>query len=418
MSRAFIIAARRTAVAPRRGALAKLEAWQLAAPVLQACLADAGVNVDEVDEVILGNALSGGGNVARLAALAAGLPERVSALSIDRQCCSGLDAIMLAARLIEAGAARVVLAGGTESWSRSAIRAHRPRREGEAPDFYDTPPFSPWPERDPDMVEAAAELARTEGITRAAQDAFAVESHRKALVRLEPPLPEGERDGVRGATATITRATPHPALSLRERTSRSGGEGVRQEEIVLLPEAPLAHDAFARNLTPRLCARAPILAGTDEYAIDAATVAVEADAAAAVLVVAEDIARAIVHPLEILDALALGSAPEQPAMAIVPAVCRVLARNDLDAALLDHVELMEAFAVQALANIAHLGLDPARVNPGGGALSRGHPVGASGAILAVRLFHEMRSAPGAKTGLAAIAAAGGLATAMLLRSNE
>ncbi len=79
---------------------------------------------------------------------------------------------------------------------------------------------------------------------------------------------------------------------------------------------------------------------------------------------------------------------------------------------------MEAFAVQALANIAHLGLDPARLNAGGGALARGHPVGASGAILAVRLFHEMRAAPGAKTGLAAIAAAGGLATAMLLRSNE
>jgi acetyl-CoA C-acetyltransferase len=388
VSRAFIIAARRTAVAPRRGAFAKLEAWQLAAPVLQACLADAGLGAQEVDEVILGNALSGGGNVARLVALAAGLPEQVPALSIDRQCCSGLDAIMLAARLVEAGATRVVLAGGTESWSRSAIRAHRPSGEGEAPEFYDTPPFTPWPERDPDMVEAAADLARVEGISRVAQGAFAVESHRKALARLEPPLPGGER------------------------ASRSSAE------IVLLPEAPLAQDAFTRNLTARLCARAPILAGSADHAVDAATVAVEADAAAAVLVVSEDIARATAHPLEILDALALGSAPEQPAMAIVPAVRQLLARNDLDAANLDHVELMEAFAVQALANIAHLGLDPARVNPGGGALSRGHPVGASGAILAVRLFHEVRTAPGKATGLAAIAAAGGLATAMLLRSNE
>jgi acetyl-CoA C-acetyltransferase len=418
MSRAFIIAARRTAVAPRRGAFTKLEAWQLAAPVLQACLADAGLGADEVDEVILGNALSGGGNVARLAALAAGLPERVPALSIDRQCCSGLDAIMLAARLVEVGAARVVLAGGTESWSRSAIRAHRPRGEGEALEFYDTPPFTPWPERDPDMIEAAAALAQTEGITRAAQDAFTVESHRKALVRQKPPLPEGERDGVRGATATIPGATPHPTLSLRERASRSGGEGVREGEIVLLPEAPLAQDAFTRNLTARLCARAPILSGTGDHAVDAATVAVEADAAAAVLVVAEDIARRSEGPLEILDALALGSAPEQPAMAIVPAVRRLLARNELEPAGLDHVELMEAFAVQALANIAHLGLDPARLNVGGGALARGHPVGASGAILAVRLFHEMRTAPGKATGLAAIAAAGGLATAMLLRSNE
>jgi acetyl-CoA C-acetyltransferase len=231
-------------------------------------------------------------------------------------------------------------------------------------------------------------LARTEGISRAAQGAFAVESHRKALAARELPLPDGER------------------------ASRSG------DEIVLLPEAPLEYDAFARNLTPRLCVRTPILAGDGDHAVDAATVAVEADAAAAVLVVSEDIARRTLGPLEILDALALGDAPEQPAMAIVPAMRRLLTRNDLDPANLDHVELMEAFAVQALANIAHLGLDQARVNPGGGALSRGHPVGASGAILAVRLFHEMHTAPGKRTGLAAIAAAGGLATAMLLRSNE
>ncbi|MDF2997637.1 MAG: acetyl-CoA acetyltransferase [Xanthobacteraceae bacterium] len=394
MSRAFIIAARRSAVGPRRGAFGKLEAWQLAAPVLQACLTDARVGVDVVDEVILGNALSGGGNVARLAALAAGLPERVPALTIDRQCCSGLDAIMLAARLVEAGAARAVLAGGTESWSRSAIRAHRPRKEGEAPDFYDTPPFTPWPERDRDMVEAAAELARIEGITRAAQDEFAVESHRKALAHQKLPLPEGGR------------------------ASRSGTEGALHDEIVLIPEAPLAHDAFTRNLTPRLCARAPVLAGEGEHAVDAAGVAVEADAAAAVLVVSEDIARDHPHRLEILDALALGAAPEQPAMALVPVVRRLLDRNGLAATDLDIVELMEAFAVQALANSAHLGLNRARLNIGGGALARGHPVGASGAILAVRLFHEMRAAPGGNTGLAAIAAAGGLATAMLLRSNE
>lgn len=418
MSRAFIIAARRTAVAPRRGAFGKLEAWQLGAPVLRACLADAGLNTGAVDEVILGNALAGGGNVARLAALAAGLPESVPALTIDRQCCSGLDAIMLAARLIEAGAARAVLAGGTESWSRSALRAHRPRGEGETPKFYDTPPFTPWPERDPDMIEAAADLARLEGISREAQGAYAVESHRKARVRQRLPLPEGERSGVRGATATISGATPHPTLSLGERASRSGCEGASQDEIVLIPEAPLAHDAFSRNLTPRLCARAPILAGEGEHAIDATTVAVEADAAAAVLVVSEDVARDYPHRIAIRDALALGDAPEQPAMAIVPAVRRLLDRNGLGPNDPGVVELMEAFAVQALANIAPLGLDPARVNVGGGALARGHPVGASGAILAVRLFHELRAAPNAGAGLAAIAAAGGLATAMLLRSNE
>lgn len=387
MSGAFIVAARRTAVAPRRGAFAAIEAHQLAAPVLRACLDDAGIDPAMVDEVILGNALSGGGNVARLAALAAGLPEQVPALTIDRQCCSGLDAIMLAARLVEAGAARVVLAGGTESWSRSAIRAHRPQAAGEMPAFYDTPPFAPWPERDPDMIEAAAALARSEGITRAAQGAFAVESHRRAL-------------------------------AARHRPAGAGGPVPGDREMVSLAEAPLAQDAFTRALTVRLCARAPVLAGEGDHAIDAACVAVEADAAAVVLVVSADIARRADRPVVIRDALALGAAPEQPAMATVPAVRRLLARNDIAAGDLGPVELMEAFAAQALANIAHLGLDPARVNCGGGALARGHPIGASGAILAVRLFHRLRTAPMRETGLAAIPAAGGLATAMLLCSNE
>lgn len=413
MSRAYVLAARRTAVAPRRGAFAALEAWELAAPVLRAVLADAGIEPGEVDEVILGNALSGGGNVARLAALAAGLPERVPALTIDRQCTSGLDAIMLAARLVGAGAAHVVLAGGVESWSRSALRARRPRAAGGEPEFYDAPPFSPWPDRDPDMVEAAAALARAEGISREAQDAYAVASHRKAL---------GARAaGASSAVAEFrTQGGPNRIdPTAAQMASRSGGEGRPDPEIVVLPDAPLPHDAFTRKLTPALCARSPVLAGEGAFAVDAATVAVEADAAAVVLVVSAEVARRFhAMPVEIRDALARGGPPEQPALAIPPAARELLARNRLAPADLARIELMEAFAVQALANIAALGLAEERVNVGGGALARGHPVGASGAILAVRLFHELKAKKPGSPGLAAIAAAGGLATAMLLCSND
>lgn len=368
MSRAVIASARRTAVAPRRGAFNAVEAHDLAAAVLRACLTDAGVVEGDVDHVILGNALSGGGNVARLAALAAGLPDGVPALTLDTQCCSGLDAIILATRLVEAGAAEIVLAGGVESWSRAPLRARRPKAPDEQPAFYERPAFAPFPERDPDMIEAVAGLASEKGISRAAQNAFAIGSHEKAL-------------------------------AARERL---------KAEIV--PVAGLDHDAFTRELTPRLCARAPVLAGDGETAIDATGVAVEADAAAVVLIISER--RTAAGGIAILDGLSVGGAPEQPAMALVPAVERLLARHQGTPAV---IELMEAFAAQALANIDALGLDPAVINPGGGALARGHPIGASGAILAVRLFHELKARPEDTRGLAAIAAAGGLGAAVLLQ---
>ncbi|WP_428029080.1 acetyl-CoA C-acyltransferase [Ancylobacter sp.] len=371
MNPAFVIAARRTAVAPRGGAFRAVEAHDLAAPVLRACLHDAGLALGEVDQVILGNALSGGGNVARLAALAAGLPESVPALTVDTQCCSGLDAIQLAVRMVEAGAAQIVLAGGVESFSLAPLRALRPRAKGEAPVFYDRPPFTPWPARDPDMIAAAAALARQGGITRAQQAAFAIDSHARALVA-------------------------------RERL---------RAEIV--PLAGLDADAFTRRLTPQLCARAPVLAGEGDVAVDAAGVAVEADAAAAVLVVSAQVrTRLGISGLAVVDGGSVGAAPEQPALALVPAAARLLARHP---GLLACVELMEAFAVQALANSAALGLDPARVNRSGGALARGHPIGASGAILAVRLFHELAAEGEGARGLAAIAAAGGLGSALMLQ---
>ena len=112
---AWIVAGRRTAVMPRGGAFARLSLADMAAPVIAACLADAGIAADAVDEVIVANALGAGGNPARVVALAAGLPERVAGLSIDRQCAGGLDAVLLARDLVDSGGAEVVVAGGVES---------------------------------------------------------------------------------------------------------------------------------------------------------------------------------------------------------------------------------------------------------------------------------------------------------------
>ncbi|MCW1920044.1 thiolase family protein [Rhodobacter sp. KR11] len=348
----WIIAARRSPVAPSGGALAGLLPHELAAPVIRAALADAGIAPDQVDEVILSNALGGGGNPARMAALAAGLPERVAGLSIDRQCVGGLDAILLADALVRAGA-RIVVAGGAESHSR---RPHRLTRPGGVE--YDRPAFAPFPARDPDMAEAAARLAAQMGHDRAALDAYAVASHAKA------------------------RAQPQSGL---------------------VPLAGLDRDAFTRALTPALAARARAIHGP----ISAANAAVSADGAAFVVVSRDPIGP---RPVKLLGGVTLGAAPEDPGLAPLAAIAALGPQR------LDRIELMEAFAAQALATIEKAGFDPGLVNVKGGALARGHPIGASGSVLAVSLYHGLNGLGPGALGLAAIAAAGGLGTALLLRA--
>jgi acetyl-CoA C-acetyltransferase len=372
VSGAYIIAARRTAVAPRNGAFRAIALHDLAAPVLRAVLADAGI--ERVDEVILGNGLYGGGNPARVAALVAGLPEDVPALTLDTQCCAGLDAIRLAAARVVTGEAETVLAGGCESFSRAPLRFRRPVGPDETPEEYRRPPFTPWRHRDPDMVVAAAALARELDIARAAQETFAIASHRTALA-----------------------------------SDLSG-------EIVAVDG--LAHDAFARHLDARICARLPVVEGDALHGVTAATIAVEADAAAAVLVVSERVWRASGGGgVQIAGGMARGGDPVRPGLAPIAASKALLQRLGLNPHDLVCSEIMEAFAVQAMTCIQGIGLDPGRVNVGGGALARGHPIGASGAILAVRLFHELRGGDEGAAGLAAIAAAGGLGSALVLTST-
>ena len=362
---AHIVSACRSAVVPRSGAFADLTIDALGAPVLQAALAQAGITPDQVDEVIVSNAIGGGGNPARLISLAAGLPEHIAGLSIDRQCAGGLDAILLARALVTSGAAQIVVAGGVESYSRRPQRL-RTFADGSPPEPYDQPPFTPWPARDPDMAIAADALARAYGITRAAQDAWATKSHASAM-----------------------RATPHP------------------DEITVINGQD--HDPFARRMTPALTARAKVICGS----ITAANMAVAADGAAFCVVVSENVLRSLgSRGVQILGGATRGATPELPGIAPLAAIKAAFAQTGLRAGQITCAEIMEAFAVQAIACVEGAQLDPGRVNLGGGALARGHPIGASGTINAVRLFHQLWQTGG--TGLAAIAAAGGIATALVL----
>ena len=166
MSDVFVVAARRTAVAPRNGSFTQIGAADLGAAVIEGVLENLDLSGAHIDEVIFGNALYGGGNPARVAALAAGLSETIPASTIDTQCCSGFDAILLGASRIRAGEANVVVAGGLESYSRSPLRFHRPLSASEQAQFYERPPFTPWPDRDPDLIESAAALAQSMGVAR------------------------------------------------------------------------------------------------------------------------------------------------------------------------------------------------------------------------------------------------------------
>jgi acetyl-CoA C-acetyltransferase len=357
-----LLAARRTPVVPRQGAFAALEPHELAAPVIRAVLDEAGLPAGAVGELVLSNALGAGGNPARVAALASGLPERVAGLSLDRQCAGGLDAILTGAALVSSGLHDVVIAGGAESYSRRPLRS-RTFADGRPPEPYEQARFTPWADRDPDLAEAADGLARDQGVTRADQEAWAIESHRAALA--QPPAG-------------------------------------------IVPLMGLATDPFARVLDPRLCARARPVTGS----ITPATMAVAADGAAFVVLVSDRIAQPLARPrLRLMAGATLGAAPERPGLAPVAAIAKVLNDTGQTPEDLAHIELMEAFAVQAMACQSAAALPRDRINPFGGALARGHPVGASGAILAVTLFHALAGT--GRRGLAAIAAAGGIGSAAL-----
>lgn len=362
----------RTPIAAVGGALSRLQPHELGTPLVQALLARAGLPAQAIDAVVLGNALGAGGNPARMLALAAGLNEGCAAYSVDTQCCAGLDAITLACGLLASGQARIVIAGGAEAWSRAPIRQHRPLSPAQPAVPYERPAFAPWPGRDPDMLQAAAEHAQRIGCTRLAQDAHAVHSH---------------------ASAVAARAA-------------------QAAEIVALQG--LDHDAYPRLLRAERVARMPVAAlpasGASDCAISTVAISPQADGAALLLLASPEACREWrLQPAALWrGGASVGGAPEIPMLCAATAARQLLDRLALDTCDIDCWELHDAFAVQALDFRAALGLAPAQLNTEGGGLARGHPIGASGAVAAVRALARLQAG---QRGLACIAGAGGLGAA-------
>jgi acetyl-CoA C-acetyltransferase len=389
-----IIAARRTPLCRANGALKHLRAHELLAPVLRSLLSssahetgpgadsEAGIAPGSVTDVVIGNAVGAGGNVARLAALEAGLPVSVPGVTVDRQCGSGLDAIVLASRLVAAGDGGVYLAGGVESISTAPLRAHR--AQDGTPEFFRRAQFAPLSHGDPDMGVAAENVAARFGVSRARQDAFALRSHRRALAAAAAGAFDGELLPITagsGSSRTVSADNgPRPSLSA----------------------------ALMARFPPVFAAGGTVTAGNSCF---------DADGAAAVVITSVERARALGarDGLLVLGTETAGVDPALLGIGAAAAAERLLTAQGLTAGDVGLVEFNEAFASQALACLDQLGIDPDRANLEGGALALGHAYGASGAVLVTRLLAQARRNPvEGQLALALISIAGGMGTATLL----
>ncbi|MBB3049771.1 acetyl-CoA C-acetyltransferase [Prauserella isguenensis] len=369
MTEPVVIAARRTPIGRDGGGLRAHTVDELAAPVLRAVLDDVGAaRIGHIDDVVLGNVFGPGGNPARVAALRAGLGVDVPGVTVDRQCASGLAAVAQAAAYVRAGQGEAYLAGGVESASTA------PRRSWptDPPTPYSRAPFAPAEFGDPDMGPAADLVAAEAGISRTRQDAFAVRSHERAVAAQRAGRFDRELVAV-GGVADDER--PRPGFTV-ERLSR-----------------------FRPAFTADGTATAANSCGVN-------------DGAAAVLVVSERLRARLGVPGLRLEASATRACdPARLGLGAVPAMREVLRSGTPDV-----VEFNEAFAGQTLACLDAVGIDEHRVSPDGGAIALGHPWGASGAVLVVRLFSRLvcqgPSVTGtAATGVAALSAGGGVGVA-------
>ncbi len=375
MSRAVVLSAVRTPIGRYGGALASVRPDDLAALVIREAVARAGVPAEEIEDVWFGAANQAGEdnrNVARMAALLAGLPDSVAGVTVNRLCASGLAAVVGACHAVVAGDGDLFVAGGVESMSRAPFVTPKPGTafpRGDRP-LYDTtlgwrfvnpklaemfPPES--------MGETGENVAERYGISREDQDAFALESQR--------------------------------------RWAAADAAGRFADELV--PVGALVRDEHPRpDTTPeKLAALRPAFrAGGTVTAGNSSGIN---DGAAALVVASEEKARALgVEPLAAFVGSAVaGVDPRVMGIGPIPAVRKLIARTGVSLEEIDLVELNEAFASQSLAVIRELGLDGEKVNVNGGAIALGHPLGMSGARLVVSLLHELRRR-GGRYGLATL----------------
>jgi acetyl-CoA acyltransferase len=384
MGNAYILAAFRTpGTKAKKGKLKDVRPDDLAAAAIKGLIERTGIDPHQIDDVIIGCAFPEGEqgmNMARIAALKAGIPYQVPAQTVNRFCSSGLQTIASAAERIMAGFADCIVAGGAESMTMIPMGGNK---------FSANPGLiSSWPESFASMGITAELVAEKYAISREDQDAFAAASHQKAAEAIARGKFAGEIIPVEAESCTLTEGKMRCV-----KETVSGDDGVRGDTSV----------AALAKLKPAFRANGSVTAGNSSQMTDGA---------AAVLVVSEEFLKKTgLKPLaRFLSFAVKGVPPEIMGIGPIEAIPAALQLAGLKLADIDLFELNEAFAAQSLACIRELGLDPARVNVNGGAIALGHPLGCTGSKLTATLLHEMQRRD-ARYGCVSMCIGGGMGAA-------
>lgn len=397
MQDAYIIDGKRSPVCrSKQGLLSSVRPDDMLAQVLKSLIGPYAQIQDQIDDVIIGCATpeaEQGLNIARHALLLAGLPKTVSGITINRLCCSGLQAIAYAAQQIQLGQADIIIAGGVESMSMLPLGGHQIR---PSPRLFESD-NSVLQGLALSMGSTAEIVAKRYNISRAAQDMFALQSHQKA---------------VKAIAGNVFETQIVPIVSKDVVMDQSGQKIIEKHRQV-------ASDCGPRSDTSldALSQLKPVFSKAADASVTAGNSAQISDGAAAVVLMSEAaMQRMGCKPMLRFTAYATsGVAPEEMGMGPVAAIPKALKAAGLDLSVVDHIELNEAFAAQALAVIQEAKLDPAIINPLGGAIALGHPLGATGAIKTVMLMHHLR-ASSQRYGMVTMCVGGGMGACGLFES--
>lgn len=382
---AVIVSAVRTAIARQGQSLATVPAHVFGAEVIKEAVKRAKIEAEQIDDVIFGNVLSGGGNIARLTALQTGLSINIPGLTVDRQCGSGINAVALAAQAIRAGEGDIYVAGGTESMSRAPYLMDRPERPySSAPPQFRKSQLSPKEIGDPPMGITAENLVKKYNISREEQDEFALKSQQKMAIAME----EGRFDEqIVPITVPVRKGDPY----------------IFDKDEHPRPNTTI--EALAK-LPPAFLEGGTVTAGNSSGLNDAAS---------ALVVMSSSKANELgLKPLAVVRETAVaGVDPNIMGIGPVPAVRKVLAKSGLGLHDFDLIELNEAFAAQVIAVNRELDMDLDKLNVNGGAIAHGHPLGATGAILITKAVYELQRRNG-KYALITACIGGGQGIAMII----
>lgn len=400
MDKVYLLGGRRSYIGVENGIYRNVSAEELGAFVIKKVMDSYDISSEDIDLVAVGNAIGAGGNIGRLASLMAGVPEKTPVVTVDSQCGSGLAAIMQAAMQIELGMADVAIAGGFESSSSAPerrINKRHPDYMVDGDNVFKVAKFKPGPYDELAMFKGAEKCAATFGMDRHELDMYAIRSHRRAAQARE----NGELDDIlAGSFYEYDRS--RRAVEDDEPGKCENAEAEQPKNRTLTrKEHPEKDEGIRDRISEKLLTRLPALVPGGSY-ITAGNVCLTNDGAAFVLLCSERFLKKykenkkyikdmneIIHPFKIVDIVSVGASPDMSPVSIVPAIDKLLSRNNLKASDILAWEYNEAFAVIDKLMESYVNKDFSNANVFGGALAYGHPYGASGGIITLHLMKAM-----------------------------